>query len=141
MEMFSDTEPLAREPVNIHVVLERVRRLAENGFARNVQFVESYDPSLPPVFGNRDLLIQAILNLVKNAAEAVPREGGEITLSTRYQQGVRLAIPGSSSRVDPPLAVMSQDQGPGIPEEPQPHLLHPLVTPKAGGRDRGRARG
>src|SRR3546814_17647183 len=89
MEMFSDTQPLAREPVNIHVVLERVRRLAESGFARSVQFVESYDPSLPPVLGNRDLLIQAILNLVKNAAEAVPKEGGEITLSTRYQQGVR----------------------------------------------------
>src|SRR3546814_3331722 len=54
MEMFSDTQPLAREPVNIHVVLERVRRLAESGFARSVQFVESYDPSLPPVLGNRD---------------------------------------------------------------------------------------
>src|SRR3546814_11746386 len=79
MEMFSDTQPLAREPVNIHVVLERVRRLAENGFARNVQFVESYYPSLPPVFGNRDLLIQAILNMVKNAAESGHREGGEIT--------------------------------------------------------------
>src|SRR3546814_17679412 len=99
MEMFSDTEPLAREPVNIHVVLERVRRLAENGFARNVQFVESYDPSLPPVFGNRDLLIQAILNLVKNAAEAVPREGGEITLSTRYPQGVQIGRASWRARV------------------------------------------
>src|SRR3546814_830435 len=67
MEMFSDTQPLAREPVNIHVVLERVRRLAESGFARSVQFVESYDPSLPPVLGNRDLLIQAILNQIGRA--------------------------------------------------------------------------
>lgn len=139
MEMFSDTQPLAREPVNIHMVLERVRRLAENGFARNVHFVESYDPSLPPVFGNRDLLIQAILNLVKNAAEAVPKEGGEITLSTRYQQGVRLAIPGSSSRVDLPLAVMIQDNGPGIPEDLQPHLFDPFVSTKAGGSGLGLA--
>lgn len=139
MEMFSDTQPMAREPVNIHVVLERVRRLAENGFARKVQFIESYDPSLPPVYGNRDLLIQAILNLVKNAAEAVPAEGGEITLSTRYQQGVRLAIPGSGSRVDLPLAVIIQDNGPGIPEDLQPHLFDPFVSTKAGGSGLGLA--
>jgi len=139
MDMFSDTQPLAREPVNIHVVLERVRRLAESGFARNVHFIESYDPSLPPVYGNRDLLIQAILNMVKNAAEAVPKEGGEITLSTRYRQGVRLAIPGSSSRVDLPLAVMIQDNGPGIPEDLQPHLFDPFVSTKAGGSGLGLA--
>lgn len=139
MEMFSDKQPLAREPVNIHVVLERVRRLAENGFARHVKFIESYDPSLPPVYGNRDLLIQAILNLVKNAAEAVPKEGGEITLSTRYQQGVRLAIPGSGSRVDLPLQVMIQDNGPGIPEDIQPHLFDPFVSTKAGGSGLGLA--
>ncbi len=136
MEMFSDKRPLAREPVNIHLVLERVRRIAENGFARNVRFVESYDPSLPPVYGNRDLLIQAILNLVKNAAEAAPKEGGEIT---RYQQGVRLAIPGSGSRVDLPLAVMIQDNGPGIPEDLQPHLFDPFVSTKAGGSGLGLA--
>ncbi|MEQ8357276.1 MAG: ATP-binding protein [Kiloniellaceae bacterium] len=139
MEMFSDKQPLAREPVNIHVVLERVRRLAENGFARQVQFVESYDPSLPPVYGNRDLLIQAILNLVKNAAEAVPGEGGEITLSTRYQQGVRLAIPGSKSRVDLPLTVTIQDNGPGIAEDIQPHLFDAFVSTKAGGSGLGLA--
>jgi two-component system nitrogen regulation sensor histidine kinase GlnL len=139
MEMFSDKAPLAREAVNIHVVLERVRRLAQNGFARHVQFIESYDPSLPLVYGNRDLLIQAILNLVKNAAEAVPKEGGEITLSTRYQQGVRLAIPGSGSRVDLPLAVTIQDNGPGIPEDLQPHLFDPFVTTKAGGSGLGLA--
>jgi two-component system nitrogen regulation sensor histidine kinase GlnL len=139
MEMFSDKAPLAREAVNIHVVLERVRRLAQNGFARHVQFIESYDPSLPLVYGNRDLLIQAMLNLVKNAAEAVPKEGGEITLSTRYQQGVRLAIPGSGSRVDLPLAVMIQDNGPGIPEDLQPHLFDPFVTTKAGGSGLGLA--
>jgi two-component system nitrogen regulation sensor histidine kinase GlnL len=79
MEVFSDDRPLAREPVNIHVVLERVRRLAENGFARDARFIERYDPSLPPVDGNLDQLVQVFLNLVKNAAEAAP---GEIVLST-----------------------------------------------------------
>ncbi|WP_420348266.1 two-component system sensor histidine kinase NtrB [Pelagibius sp.] len=139
MEMFSDQRPLAREAVNIHVVLEHVRRLAESGFARKLRFVESYDPSLPPVYGNRDLLIQAILNLVKNAAEAAPAEGGEILLSTRYQQGVRLAVPGSGSRVDLPLTLMIQDNGPGIPEDLQSHLFDPFVTTKAGGSGLGLA--
>src|SRR3546814_11547567 len=139
MEMFSDTQPLAREPVNRHVVRELWRRLAERGFSRSVQFVESYYPSLPPVLGNRDLLIQAILNLVKNAAEAVPKEGGEITLSTRYQQRVRLPIPGTASRVDLPLAVTIPDNGPGIPEALQPPLFHPFVSTTAVGSGLGLA--
>src|SRR3546814_6218049 len=89
----------------------------------------------------RSLLIQAIRNLVKNAAEAVPKEGGEITLSTRYQQGVRLAIPGTASRVDLPLAVTIQDNGPGIPEDLQPNLFDPFVSTKAGGSGLGLALG
>ena len=67
-------------PVNIHQVLEHVRRVAEAGFARQHRFVELYDPSLPEVDGDRDKLIQVFLNLVKNAAEATPGEGGQITL-------------------------------------------------------------
>ena len=76
---------------------------------------------------------------MKNAAEAAPLEGGEITLSTRYQQGVRLAVPGSGSRVDLPLTLIVQDNGPGIPEDLQPHLFDPFVTTKAGGSGLGLA--
>ena len=75
MDVFSDRRPIEREPVNIHEVLERVRSAAQSGFARHVRFIEEYDPSLPPVHGNRDLLIQTFLNLVKNAAEAAPDAG------------------------------------------------------------------
>src|SRR6202163_3810412 len=71
MEVFADERPVEREPVNIHVVLEHVRKLAQSGFARHVRFVEDYDPSLPFVLANRDQLIQVFLNLVKNAAEAI----------------------------------------------------------------------
>jgi two-component system nitrogen regulation sensor histidine kinase GlnL len=139
MEMFTDRQPLERVAVNIHEVLERVRTLAENGFADHVRFVEAYDPSLPPVYGNHDLLIQALLNLVKNAAEAVPADGGEITLSTHYQQGVRLAVPESGSRVDLPLAVVIEDNGAGIPDDLQAHLFDPFVTTKTGGKGLGLA--
>ena len=72
MEAFSDHQPISRGAVNIHEVLERVRRIAQSGFARHVHFAEDYDPSLPLVHGNRDLLVQVFLNLIKNAAEASP---------------------------------------------------------------------
>ena len=139
MEVFSEDRPLAREPVNIHVVLERVRRLAENGFAKGVRFVERYDPSLPPVDGNLDQLVQVFLNLVKNASEAVSSMGGEILLSTSYQPGVRVAVQGASGRIQLPLQVIVQDNGSGIPEELRPHLFDPFVTTKPKGTGLGLA--
>jgi two-component system nitrogen regulation sensor histidine kinase GlnL len=120
-------------------VLDHVRRIAEHGFARGHRFVELYDPSLPPVLGNRDLLVQVFLNLVKNAAEAAPAEGGVIQLSTRFQHGVRLALPGSADKVHLPLLVSVQDNGPGVPEDLQRHLFDPFVTTKPGGKGLGLA--
>lgn len=139
MDLFSDSWPLQREPVNIHQVLERVRKLAGSGFARHIRFIESYDPSLPPVYGNRDRLVQVFLNLVKNAAEAAPAEGGEITLTTAFQHGVRLAVPGTDTRVHLPLVVSVQDNGAGIPEDLSPHLFDPFVTTKPSGTGLGLA--
>jgi two-component system, NtrC family, nitrogen regulation sensor histidine kinase GlnL len=139
MDVFSDRRPLERAPVNIHEVLERVRRAAQSGFARNVRFIEEYDPSLPPVDGNRDLLIQVFLNLVKNAAEAAPAQGGEIVLSTAFQHGVRLAVAGSDSRVHLPLVISVTDNGDGIPEDLRPHLFDPFVSTKHNGSGLGLA--
>ena len=130
MEVFSDDRPLDRAGVNIHSVLEHVRRLAENGVAKGLKFTENYDPSLPPVYGNRDQLVQVLLNLIKNAAEAAPSVGGEIILSTEYQPGVRTKITGSSARLQLPLVVSIQDNGPGVPEDMRPHLFDPFVTTK-----------
>ncbi len=96
MEAFSDLRPIERESVNIHAVLDRVKRVALAGFARHIRFVETYDPSLPPVFGNRDQLVQVFLNLVKNAAEALGPDviDGTIELTTAFRPGVRLRTPG-----------------------------------------------
>jgi two-component system nitrogen regulation sensor histidine kinase GlnL len=138
MEIFSE-RPLHRGPVNIHEVLEHVRRLAQSGFARRARFVEVYDPSLPPVLGHRDQLIQVFLNLVKNAAEAAPQDGAEITLATAYQPGLRLAVPGGESRVQLPLVVSVQDNGAGIPDDMRPHLFDPFVTTKTNGSGLGLA--
>ncbi len=139
MDVFSDQRPLERGAVNIHVVLERVKRLAQNGFAKHVTIIENYDPSLPSVDGNRDQLVQIFLNLVKNAAEAAPIKGGEIVLTTSYQHGVRFAIPGSTALTQLPLVVSIQDNGPGIPEGLQNHLFDAFVTTKAKGSGLGLA--
>ncbi len=145
MEVFGDG-PIERRPVNIHRVLEHVRRLASSGFAAHVRIAESYDPSLPPAWANRDQLVQVLLNLVKNAAEAVTddarlseRGGGEIVLTTSYQHGVRLAVAGSPHRLDLPLVVTVRDNGPGIPDDMRPHLFEPFVTSKPTGSGLGLA--
>jgi two-component system nitrogen regulation sensor histidine kinase GlnL len=139
MESFSDPRPITRTSVNIHEVLERVRKVAQSGFGRHVRFTEAYDPSLPPVDGNFDLLVQVFLNLVKNAAEAAPRQGGEVTLATAYQHGVRLAVQGSDSRIHLPLVVSVTDNGEGIPEDLRAHLFDPFVTTKRNGTGLGLA--
>jgi two-component system nitrogen regulation sensor histidine kinase GlnL len=139
MEIFSEQLPLEPGAVNIHSVLEHVRRIAAAGFGSHVRFVENYDPSLPQVLGNRDQLIQVFLNLVKNAAEAVPAEGGEIVLGTAFQHGVRLAVPGSESRVHLPLMISVQDNGAGIPKDMHEHMFDPFVTTKSTGTGLGLA--
>ena len=141
MEVFSDERPVEREPVNIHVVLDHVKRLAQSGFARRIKFVETYDPSLPPVFANRDQLVQVFLNLVKNAAESFGEGSAdsEIHLTTAFRPGVRLQLPGSKTRVSLPLEFCVRDNGPGVPEDLVPHLFDPFVTTKPTGSGLGLA--
>jgi two-component system, NtrC family, nitrogen regulation sensor histidine kinase GlnL len=140
MEVFTDERPIERDPINIHVVLDHVKRLAQSGFARHVKFIEEYDPSLPPVFGNRDQLIQVFLNLIKNAAESIgDMAGGEIALSTAFRPGVRLSLPGANARISLPLEFCVRDNGPGVPEELMPHLFDPFVTTKPTGSGLGLA--
>jgi two-component system nitrogen regulation sensor histidine kinase GlnL len=139
MEAFAGYGPITRGEVNIHEVLDRVRRIAQSGFAQHVRLSENYDPSLPPVHGDRDLLLQVFLNLVKNAAEAAPGAGGEIVLTTAYRHGLRLAAPGGDGRRHLPLMVTVADNGSGIPEDLKPHLFDPFVTTKRNGTGLGLA--
>lgn len=137
-DMFSE-RPVDLGPVNIHQVLDHVKRIAATGFAAHLRLVEEYDPSLPPVWGNRDLLVQILLNLVKNAAEAVDPVGGEIVLATAYHHGVRIAVPGSADRVHLPLQISVRDNGTGIAEEVRGTLFEPFVSTKRGGQGLGLA--
>ncbi|MEM7463729.1 MAG: nitrogen regulation protein NR(II) [Pseudomonadota bacterium] len=140
MEVFSDQRPIERDPVNIHAVLEHVKTLAKSGFARNIRITEEYDPSLPPVYGNRDQLIQVFLNLVKNASEALSnRADGEIHLTTAFRPGIHLSVPGSAERVSLPLEFCVRDNGSGVNEDIRPHLFDPFVTSKPNGSGLGLA--
>jgi two-component system, NtrC family, nitrogen regulation sensor histidine kinase GlnL len=140
MEVFGDERPLAKEPVNIHAVLDHVRKIARAGFARHLAISQIYDPSLPHVPGNRDKLIQVFLNLVKNSAESIgDKPDGQITLATAFRPGLRMRLPNSDASVRLPLEICVSDNGEGVPEDVKPHLFEPFVTTKAKGAGLGLA--
>ncbi len=140
MEVFSDDRPIERESVNIHAVLDRVRRLAKSGFARNIRILDDYDPSLPSVYANHDQLVQVFLNLVKNAAEAIGNDpDGEIVLSTAFRPGIRLSVAGNADKMTLPLEFCVRDNGPGVPPDFVAHMFDPFVTTKANGTGLGLA--
>lgn len=130
VEAFSDERPPARQAVNIHRILDRVRVLMAASVGDRLTFSEAYDPSLPHAWGDEDQLIQVFLNLVKNAVEAANSRGdgrGEVLIGTGY----RHTSPGA------PLEVRVQDNGPGIPADLRERLFHPFVTTKAQGAGLG----
>jgi two-component system nitrogen regulation sensor histidine kinase GlnL len=141
MEAFGDPMALTRSAVNIHEVLDRVKLVAETSFGRGLRILENFDPSLPAVSGDKDSLIQAFMNIVRNAADAAPKEGGEIVLSTGYRPGVRIAVggQGKAQRVSLPLEVTVRDNGSGIPADLLPHIFDPFVTTKTKGAGLGLA--
>lgn len=140
MEVFSDERPVDRVPVNIHAVLDHVKAVAKAGFARRIRITELYDPSLPPVYANRDQLIQVFLNLIKNASEAIgDRPDGEIQLTTAYRPGIRLSVAGTREKISLPLEFCVHDNGPGVPGDLLPHLFDPFITTKTNGSGLGLA--
>jgi two-component system nitrogen regulation sensor histidine kinase GlnL len=140
MEGFTDTRPLDLAPQNIHAILDHARSLAQQGFGRDIIIREIYDPSLPPVLGNRDALIQVFINLIKNAAEVIAIHGGStITLTTAYRHGVSTVKQGGEQRLSLPIEICVIDDGPGAPPEIAEHLFDPFVTTKKSGGGLGLA--
>jgi len=130
---------LEREPVNIHVVLERVKQLLLAEAPNGIALAEDYDPSLPDVSGSKDQLVQVFLNLAKNAVDAMAGEGGELRLSTAFRPGMKLAVAGGGERISLPLEVCVHDEGHGVPEDLRPHIFDPFITSKSSGRGLGLA--
>jgi len=138
MEGFTDDRPVAFEAQNIHAILGHVREIATSGFARELTIRELYDPSLPEVRGNRDMLIQIFLNLVKNAAEALGHNtaSDEIVLTTAYRHGYSVTDR-LGQRVALPIEVCVFDTGPGAPPDVAPHMFDPFVSSKKSGSGLG----
>lgn len=140
VEAFSESRLPDRKAVNIHLVLDRVRALITSGVGEDLIVKESYDPSLPPVWGDEDQLIQVFLNLAKNAAEAANARGdtrGEVRISTAYRHGARLRAPDGKGGRGAPLEVRIQDNGPGIPADMRDRVFDPFVTTKPQGTGLG----
>lgn len=140
MEVFSDERPVDREPVNIHVVLDHVKAIASNGFAKDITITERYDPSLPPILANRDQLVQVFINLLKNAAEAIGNKSdGEIIISTAFRPGIRFSVPGTKERISLPMEFCVHDNGPGVSPDIQSIIFDPFITTKQNGSGLGLA--
>jgi two-component system nitrogen regulation sensor histidine kinase GlnL len=129
-------EPPQFERFNIHQALDRVRKLIGSS-APQVMIRERYDPSLPPVRGDFDQLIQALLNIANNAAEAVAhQEDGEIAISTSYRPGVKFrAAATGAARAQ--LEVQIVDNGTGLHPDVAERLFEAFATTKSGGMGLG----
>jgi len=129
-------EPPRFELFNIHEALERVRKLIGSG-APEVMIRERYDPSLPRVRGDMDQLIQAFLNIAKNAAEAVAgNPDGEIAFITAYRPGVKFRS-AASGAARAQLEVQIVDNGPGLHPDVADRLFEAFATTKANGMGLG----
>ena len=132
VEQFGNLRPPERKVINIHDILDRARRSALLGFAANMVIREDYDPSLPPTWVDRDQMIQVVLNLLKNAAEAAGPQGGTIRMRTFFDLGLSLRrSDGTGARL--PLQVEIIDDGPGI----SPEILDAIFDPFVSGRENG----
>ena len=130
--MLGPNKPLSKSPINIHKVLERVRQLVQVEAPEGVVIERDYDPSIPTVDGDGDLLIQALLNIVRNAAQAIGNSG-LISIRTRIHRQVTIG----HKRNRMAVKVEIEDNGPGIKPELMGQIFYPMVTGRAEGTGLG----
>jgi two-component system nitrogen regulation sensor histidine kinase GlnL len=132
VEQFGNLTLPERSAVNVHDVLDRARRSALLGFGAQMKIIEDYDPSLPLAWGDKDQLLQVVLNLVKNASEAAGEGGGTIRLHSYYEHSFRLRR-ADGRGIALPLQIEVIDDGPGLPE----HIASDVFEPFVSGRENG----
>ncbi|MEM6939228.1 MAG: ATP-binding protein [Pseudomonadota bacterium] len=138
VEQFGNLSEPVRKPVNIHDVLDRARRSALLGFGSQMKIVEDYDPSLPPALGDKDQLLQVILNLLKNASEAAGEGGGRIRLHSYFEHSFRMRRADGSGQLLP-LQIEVIDDGPGLPDNIKGDIFDPFVSGRENGTGLGLA--
>ncbi|MGI9213484.1 MAG: nitrogen regulation protein NR(II) [Methylococcaceae bacterium] len=130
--MLAPNKPPRKIPLNIHRVLERVRQLVQVEAPSGVVIERDYDPSIPLINGDSDQLIQAILNIVRNAAQAVGQRG-KIIIRTRIHR--QATIGSRRNRLAARIEII--DNGPGIKPELLSQIFYPMVTGRADGTGLG----
>ncbi len=137
VELFGNLRPPAAKVINVHDVLDRARASAAVGFGAHMKFVEEYDPSLPQTVFDPDQLLQVVMNLLKNAAEAADGKG-EIRLRTFYDASLRVRRrDGTRARL--PLQIEIVDDGPGLPPGLEDDIFEPFVSGRENGTGLGLA--
>jgi two-component system nitrogen regulation sensor histidine kinase GlnL len=140
MQDFSDTRPLPLSAENIYPLLDHARNVALAGFARGIAIEERFDPSLPPARINRDALLQIIINLLKNAREAVRTvRAPRLVIATAYRHGMAVSAQPGRPRVPLPIEICVIDNGDGAPSEIVDHLFDPFVSGRREGQGLGLA--
>lgn len=138
VEQFGNLSAPDLRAVNLHDVLDRARRSALLGFAADMQIIEDYDPSLPLAHGDPDQLLQVVLNLLRNAAEAAGKDGGTIRIRSLYQHSFRLRRSDGTGRLLP-LQIEITDDGPGLPDNIRDDIFDAFVSGRENGTGLGLA--
>jgi two-component system, NtrC family, nitrogen regulation sensor histidine kinase GlnL len=140
MQTLSSRSAAPATPVNLHVAIRRASAVLEAGGHANVRIREEFDPSLPMVLVNSDSLLQVLLNLLTNAAEACTGEDSpEVTLRTRFASGIMLRQAGHAQPIRLPIEICVTDNGPGVDPELRDHIFEPFVSSKKQGQGLGLA--
>ena len=140
MQSLSSRSAVPASPVNLHVAIRRATAVLEAGGHDNVRIAEEFDPSLPMVLVNSDALLQVLLNLLTNAAEACAGEDDpELTIRTRFASGIMLRQAGQAQPIRLPIELTVTDNGPGVDPELRDHIFEPFVSSKKQGQGLGLA--
>lgn len=140
MQEFGNTRARPLAPQNIYPLLDHVRSLAQAGFARGIPIEERFDPSLPAALIDRDALLQILINLLKNAREAVYRERDpRIVIATAYRHGMAVSAASGRPRTEVPIEICILDNGPGAPPDIADHIFDPFVSSRSEGQGLGLA--
>ena len=143
MQLLSGRTVPPVSPCNLHEIVRRAAAVIEAGSLQDepaIPIREEFDPSLPPVLGDADGLVQVLLNLLANAREACAgRADAEIVVRTRFASGLQLQGVEDRAPVRVPIEVRISDNGPGVPASMREHLFDPFVTSKKSGHGLGLA--
>lgn len=138
IENLSSDAPVRFEAVNIHEVLDHCLKITSASFGRHLEIKRSYDPSLPDIQADREMLVQCFINLFKNASEAT-EEGDSLSLQTSYSLTRYVTTETSRKLIHLPLQIAIKDSGKGVSDDLQAHIFEPFVSNKSGGSGLGLA--